>query len=340
LDTIYVSLTNSILVNDLPYKTMDRLNWFFRQNGKFDLDIEKINLKNLAKRLIPDHKNKIMEDIADGLNISFNSPLNFSERLYLIIDMLVELLNKLKQKNIESIEDLSEFLSETVEWINFSDYNFNQQFIRDLPPKPGIYLMKNRDGEIFYVGKSKNLKSRVESYFINKTDIDEKEKKILKEIYDLQIETVGSELDALLLENRYINLYQPKLNKQFKIHHLKKQKFINSRIILFMPSGIKNKINLFFINGIYSVSHYTLEKDKSNFNQLKKSVQQFFFAETGRSGLYNSEQIEIILRWLDMNKNNINFFDVDECGTLDKCLEIIRRYISDNKLFLEKIHHC
>ncbi len=340
LDTIYESLTGSVLVSDSPCKTMDRLNWFFRQNGKFELEIEKINLKDLSRKLIPGHKNKTVEDIADGLNISYHSPLNFSERTDLFIDIWIELLDKLKKINIESIEDLNIFLTDTFEWVNFSNYNFDEQFIKDLPSSPGVYLMKNKEGEVFYVGKAKNLKSRVESYFANRYDVDEKGKKVLSDIYDLQIETTGSELEALLLENKYINQYQPELNRQFKIHHLKEQKYLERRVIAFLPSQMLNTITLFLVNGIKSAIRYSFNKDKPDIIVLKNTVQQFFFKNSKNENSFSSEQIEIIWRWLYLNKNKVNFFNVDDCGTLDKCLEITRRYISENKLFLEKIHHC
>jgi hypothetical protein len=340
LNTIYESLTNSILVSSSPYKTIDRLNWFFLQNDKFDLEIEKINLKALSKKLLTDIKFKTIEDIASSLKISYNSPLNCSLRIDLAIDILIDLLKKVKEKSITSINDLLGLLDDSVEWIDFSKLNFDKQLIRNLPESPGVYLMRNRENKIFYVGKSRNLKSRVASYFVNRNDLDEKGKEILNNIYDLNFEVVASELEALLLENKYINQYRPDLNTQLKIHEKKEIKHVKNRIISFLPSQMFSTINLFFLNETKSVIKYCFNLENPDFLELENTVRNFFFNNIKCENHFSEEQIEIMWRWIRLNENQINFFRLDDFGTLEKCIEITKRYIEDEKLFLEKIHHC
>lgn len=87
--------------------------------------------------------------------------------------------------------------------------------IKTLPEKPGIYQYYDSNGTILYVGKAKNLKKRVASYF-NKNQENGKTILLVKRIYDIQYMVVDSELDALLLENNLIKKYQPKYNIQLK----------------------------------------------------------------------------------------------------------------------------
>lgn len=87
--------------------------------------------------------------------------------------------------------------------------------IKLLPDKPGVYEYFNSDGVIIYVGKAKNLKKRVASYF-NKTSENGKTQLLVKRIVDIQYIVVDTELDALLLENNLIKKYQPKYNIQLK----------------------------------------------------------------------------------------------------------------------------
>lgn len=87
--------------------------------------------------------------------------------------------------------------------------------IKTLPDKPGIYQYFDVGGTIIYVGKAKNLKKRVASYF-NKTPDNGKTFLLVKRICDIQYMVVDSELDALLLENNLIKKYQPKYNIQLK----------------------------------------------------------------------------------------------------------------------------
>jgi excinuclease ABC subunit C len=87
--------------------------------------------------------------------------------------------------------------------------------LKTLPEKPGIYQYFDTSGTIIYVGKAKNLKKRVSSYF-NKTQDNGKTVLLVKRIVDIQYMVVDTELDALLLENNLIKKYQPKYNIQLK----------------------------------------------------------------------------------------------------------------------------
>ncbi|GAB1416430.1 excinuclease ABC subunit UvrC [Paludibacter sp.] len=87
--------------------------------------------------------------------------------------------------------------------------------IKTLPEKPGVYQYFNAKGEIIYVGKAKNLKKRVSSYF-NKNHDSNKTYVLVKNIASLNYIVVDSEADALLLENNLIKEYQPRYNVLLK----------------------------------------------------------------------------------------------------------------------------
>jgi len=87
--------------------------------------------------------------------------------------------------------------------------------LQTLPEKPGVYQFFDEQDLILYVGKAKNLKKRVNSYF-SKQHQDGKTIVLVKKIRDVKHMVVDSELDALLLENNLIKKYQPKYNIQLK----------------------------------------------------------------------------------------------------------------------------
>jgi excinuclease ABC subunit C len=87
--------------------------------------------------------------------------------------------------------------------------------LQTLPEKPGVYQFFDEQDHILYVGKAKNLKKRVNSYF-SKQHQDGKTTVLVKKIRDVKHMVVDSELDALLLENNLIKKYQPKYNIQLK----------------------------------------------------------------------------------------------------------------------------
>ena len=90
-----------------------------------------------------------------------------------------------------------------------------KQIVRALPEKPGSYQYYDKEGTIIYVGKAKNLKSRVSSYF--HTEVDRfKTKVLVSKIWDISYTVVNTEEDALLLENALIKKYNPRYNVLLK----------------------------------------------------------------------------------------------------------------------------
>jgi excinuclease ABC subunit C len=87
--------------------------------------------------------------------------------------------------------------------------------LKSLPNSPGVYQYFDADETIIYVGKAKNLKNRVSSYF-NKNQENGKTRVLVRKIVDIQYIIVDTEFDALLLENSLIKKYQPKYNIQLK----------------------------------------------------------------------------------------------------------------------------
>ncbi len=96
-----------------------------------------------------------------------------------------------------------------------SSYQKLKPQIQSLPEKPGVYQYFNSKGEIIYVGKAKNLKKRVSSYFNKVHDIG-KTNVLVKNIASLKYIVVNSEEDALLLENNLIKELQPRYNVMLK----------------------------------------------------------------------------------------------------------------------------
>ena len=84
--------------------------------------------------------------------------------------------------------------------------------IRTLPASPGVYLYKNADGEIIYVGKANNLRSRVRSYFLEGASENAKTGTLLREAIDLDYIVVDNEKEALALENNLIKQKKPRYN--------------------------------------------------------------------------------------------------------------------------------
>lgn len=94
--------------------------------------------------------------------------------------------------------------------MNILNNKLVQEKIKTLPKDPGVYIYRNDNGRIIYVGKAINLKNRVSSYFIGEHDI--KTDELAKNVTDLEWIIAGSEIEALILEAELIKRYKPKFN--------------------------------------------------------------------------------------------------------------------------------
>jgi excinuclease ABC subunit C len=90
--------------------------------------------------------------------------------------------------------------------------------LREVPHQPGVYLMKDRLGSIIYVGKARDLRKRLSSYFLasRKTRADLKTRALIDSIHDFETHVVRNEAEALLLEGKLIKDYRPRYNVSFR----------------------------------------------------------------------------------------------------------------------------
>ena len=91
-----------------------------------------------------------------------------------------------------------------------------QEKLNGLPTQPGVYLYYNENGKVIYVGKAKNLRSRVRSYFQDARNLDNKTNRLVKNIRDLNTILVDSEVEALILESNLIKEHKPRYNVTLK----------------------------------------------------------------------------------------------------------------------------
>src|SRR6266480_3534232 len=84
--------------------------------------------------------------------------------------------------------------------------------LKELPERPGVYLHKNAEGDVIYVGKARNLRSRVQSYLVGRGPRDARISTLINEIDGIDFVTTNNELEAILLENNLIKSHQPRYN--------------------------------------------------------------------------------------------------------------------------------
>ncbi|HEX6185655.1 MAG TPA: GIY-YIG nuclease family protein, partial [Pyrinomonadaceae bacterium] len=91
-----------------------------------------------------------------------------------------------------------------------------EEKLKNLPTSPGVYLHKDEGGKIIYVGKAKNLRNRVRSYFQSGRGHDRKTRELVKRIFDLEFIVTDTEVEALVLESNLIKQHKPRYNVLLK----------------------------------------------------------------------------------------------------------------------------
>ena len=91
-----------------------------------------------------------------------------------------------------------------------------QEKIEHLPAEPGVYLYKDSQGKIIYIGKARSLRSRVRSYFQESRPLDPKTQRLVEEAADLEYIVTDNEVEALILESTLVKKHQPRYNIHLK----------------------------------------------------------------------------------------------------------------------------
>ena len=88
--------------------------------------------------------------------------------------------------------------------------------LKSLPTKPGVYLFKDRQGKVLYVGKAKILRNRIRSYFQKSRNPDSRLQVMINKIHDFEFIITDSDIEALILEANLIKEKKPRYNVQLK----------------------------------------------------------------------------------------------------------------------------
>lgn len=163
----------------------------------YDFNCNKLCTVKLSRKIIPKQSSYSLGNLCNSLNI----PLNNRHRASGDALATTRLFEFLLQKD----ESLGQQKSSKF-------YNIEASKISGLPEETGVYYFHNQQGDIIYIGKSKDIRSRVFAHFSNEST--SRALKMTNEIFDISFELTGSELIALLLESNEIKNYKPKYNRQ------------------------------------------------------------------------------------------------------------------------------
>jgi DNA polymerase-3 subunit epsilon len=194
---------NSILVAHNSSFDYRMLKIEFERLG-YKFYISQLCTVKLSKKIIPDLKSYKLGNLVKNLGIPISNRHRASGDALATVELFKLLLLKDNEKVI-----VNSLITETKP----SSKNKWQKLINKLPNDVGIYYFHDQNGKIIYIGKSNNIKNRVNQHLTGKS---KKSLNIQLEAFDITFERTGSELIALLKENTEIKKHKPKFNKLLK----------------------------------------------------------------------------------------------------------------------------
>jgi DNA polymerase-3 subunit epsilon len=170
----------------------------------YQFNIPQLCTVKLSKKIIPDLDSYKLGNLVKSVGIPISNRHRASGDALATVELFKLLLLKDTEKVIVNSLIINTKTSPKNKW---------QKLINKLPNEVGIYYFHDQNGKIIYIGKSNNLKNRVNQHLTGKS---KKSLNIQLEICDISFERTGSELIALLKENNEVKKHKPKFNKLLK----------------------------------------------------------------------------------------------------------------------------
>ncbi len=177
---------------------------------------ERLDTMGLSMRLLPSVRKASLDRVAAAVGLSPRKIHRAGRDAELTAEVAMRLVAEAARQGVTSLDDLK-VVSSIVQRrprdnVGRGRAVMDRAWLADVPKKPGVYLMRDQLGHVIYVGKAKNLRDRVSSYYSQPLGYTRKMDGLLESMVRIDTEVVGSELQALILESQLIRRFQPRYN--------------------------------------------------------------------------------------------------------------------------------
>jgi DNA polymerase-3 subunit epsilon len=192
------------------------LNASFIRSGLNQITNNLLCTVRLARRLLPTTKSKSLESLINYYGINVSDRHRALADAKATSEILIRFLEIMESRyDIETLTEIIGFQYKSVFKLKKPPKYFSQikQNIENIPEVPGVYFMYDKHEDLIYVGKGKNLKERIESYFYHNTGHTPKVFEMVRKVQQIKYEVTNSELSALLRESELIKKFRPPYNR-------------------------------------------------------------------------------------------------------------------------------
>jgi DNA polymerase III subunit epsilon len=197
---------------------------FNRMDEPIKFTVKTLCTCKLARRLLRQLKSKSLGNVSEYLGITQNRKHRAFDDTMATAKILLHFLDVLQDEyELETLDEVLTFQNKKIYTEEKKSPALKRVNIKlkDIPTNPGVYFFKSASGEILYIGKAKNLRERLSTYFRHNSELTHKIKRLLSSIRHLEYEITDSELSALILESKLIKKHKPRFNtaiKRFRFH--------------------------------------------------------------------------------------------------------------------------
>ena len=272
--------------------------------------------------------NHLPQELAAFLGVPVDGPDDCRGRARLLARAWEALVPVLAAQGVATLDGLLEFQELAAPPIDFAPYAFSAEDLRLLPASPGVYRFLDAEGGTLYVGKARNLRSRVGSYFVPSARRTPKGRAILEHVRRLEIEILGSELEAILLEADLLLRERPPLNRQFEVSERPAPYGPRQNLVVVLrDAGPGGACTLHLLRAGRYLLRLTCDEDPANpgpsWDAIDTAVQQSYFTatETESGGEIDWFLLSTFLR---RHVDEVSVLDIDECATADEARSRLR----------------
>ncbi len=294
--------------------------------------------KLAARTLVPPPQRKHVEDLASRLDLSPPDKEDMPAMARFLAASFKDLVERVPADRRNSPGDIDRWIAEGNVKVDFSRFAFGREQLALIPESPGVYLMRDRAGEVIYIGKSHNLRRRLRSYFTPRALRDAKVARIHSQLYSLEHVTCATEVEALLLEMRMIRDLRPSINLQSEIHERPGRYGRGRNFLLLVPAGGKAEVYLLKDGAFVDRRSVRLGRDAPQ--SLRARIKALYFGVQRRKAAAAEDwETEIVASWLATHRRRLNLLDVDEAGGYEAVLRRLASYLKDPDRLAAKVYY-
>lgn len=290
-----------------------------------------ISLQRLANERVGLRLDHSLEELVARLGLEWRG----SDDPLELADVLDGCLVALRRPD-ETLHSLRDGAADGIVPIDWSRYAFNREFLRSIPRTAGTYRFYDSDGRLLYVGKSKDLQTRVSSYFREDRGRSERVQKLLHGVHRIEYEAVGSDLEAMLREAEQIRRDDPTANVQRQIQARRGRSERLRSILILEPATAPSVLRAFLIRNGRLIERVAIGPRGGGLTRIGRILDNHFFStHSGPAPIDDGPDldIELVVRWLATNRDKVVAFDPTDLKTSREVLERLRWFLGQGSPF-------